>query len=90
MVVQGGVLHGESPPRIRWLKEFLAQAPPFDELRPLGDDRGCFLLAKPSEYYLRSARWLGRETGHSAVMAYVVQVSFAPEAAVPNRLSSYD
>ncbi|HAK95345.1 MAG TPA: hypothetical protein DCM87_10160 [Planctomycetes bacterium] len=49
---KGGVLHGESPARIRWLKDFMAQAPAFDELEPLGDDRGRFLLAKPGEYYL--------------------------------------
>jgi hypothetical protein len=49
---KGGVLHGESPKRIQWLKELMAQAPPFHELRPLGDDKGRFLLAKPGEYYL--------------------------------------
>ncbi|NQT16487.1 MAG: PKD domain-containing protein [Planctomycetes bacterium] len=49
---KGGVLHGESPKRIQWLKDFMAQAPPFDELQPRGDDQGRFLLAKPSEYYL--------------------------------------
>ena len=49
---KGGVLHGESPQRIQWLKDFLAKAPPFDELQPLGDDKGRFLLAKPGEYYL--------------------------------------
>jgi len=49
---KGGVLHGESPRRIQWLKDFMAQAPPFDQLEPLGDDQGRFLLAKPGEYYL--------------------------------------
>ena len=49
---KGGVLHGESPKGIQWLKDFIAQAPPFEELRPLGDDKGRFLLAKPGEYYL--------------------------------------
>ncbi|MHB8953190.1 MAG: DUF5060 domain-containing protein [Pirellulaceae bacterium] len=49
---KGGVLHGESPPRIKWLKEFMATAPPFEELQPLGDEKGRFLLAKPGEYYL--------------------------------------
>ena len=49
---KGGVLHGESPQRIQWLKDFMAQAPPFDELQPLGDDQGRYLLAKPGEYYL--------------------------------------
>lgn len=49
---KGGVLHGESPKRIQWLNDFLAQAPPFQELQPLGDDQGRFVLAKPGEYYL--------------------------------------
>ncbi len=49
---KGGVLHGESPRRIQWLKDLLAAAPAFDELQPLGDDQGRYLLAKPGEYYL--------------------------------------
>lgn len=49
---KGGVLHGESPKRIQWLKDLMAQAPPFHELKPIGDDQGRFLLAKPGAYYL--------------------------------------
>ncbi len=49
---KGGVLHGESPKRIQWLKNLMAQAPPFHELQPQGDDKGRFLLAKPGDYYL--------------------------------------
>ena len=49
---KGGVLHGQSPKRIAWLKDFMAQAPAFHELQPLGDDRGRFLLARPGQYYL--------------------------------------
>ncbi|MEO6786277.1 MAG: PKD domain-containing protein, partial [Chthoniobacteraceae bacterium] len=49
---KGGVLHGESPQRIQWLKDFMAKAPPFHELQPLGDDKGRFVLAKAGEYYL--------------------------------------
>jgi PKD repeat protein len=49
---KGGVLHGESPQRIQWLKDFMAQAPPFDELQPLGGDQSRYLLAKPRAYYL--------------------------------------
>ncbi len=49
---KGGELHGQSPQRIQWLKELMAQAPPFDELKPLGSDQGTYLLAKPGEYYL--------------------------------------
>ncbi len=49
---KGGELHGQSPKRIGWLKDFLWKAPAFHELQPLGDDKGRFLLAKPGEYYL--------------------------------------
>jgi PKD repeat protein len=49
---RGGVLHGTSPKRIQWLKDFMAQSPPFHELQPLGDDKGRFVLAKPGEFYL--------------------------------------
>ncbi len=49
---KGGVLHGESPKRIQWLKDFMAKAPAFDELQPLGDDKGRFILGRPGEYYL--------------------------------------
>ena len=49
---KGGVLHGESPKRIQWLKDFMAEAPPFHGLQPRGNDKGRFILAKPGEYYL--------------------------------------
>lgn len=49
---KGGVLHGQSPQRIQWLKDLMKQAPPFHELQPLGDGNGRFLLAKPAAYYL--------------------------------------
>jgi hypothetical protein len=49
---KGGVLHGQSPQRIQWLKDFMAKAPAFHELQPLGDVQSHFLLAKPGEYYL--------------------------------------
>jgi PKD repeat protein len=49
---KGGVLHGESPKRIQWLKDLMAEAPPFHELQPLGDDQGRFILASPGAYYL--------------------------------------
>ena len=49
---KGGVLHGQSPKRIQWLKSFMAQAPAFHELRPVGDGKGSFVLAKEGEYYL--------------------------------------
>lgn len=49
---KGGGLHGESPQRIQWLKDFMAQSPPFHELQPLGQDARKFVLAKPGEFYL--------------------------------------
>jgi len=49
---KGGVLHGQSPKRIQWLKTFMKTSPPFHELVPLGDERGRFMLGKDKEYYL--------------------------------------
>ena len=49
---KGGVLHGESPRRIQWLRDFMAKAPPFHELRPTGDEKTGFVLSKPGKYYL--------------------------------------
>ncbi len=49
---KGGVLHGESPKRIQWLKDFMKTAPAFDELQPLGDDKGRYQLGKAGEYTL--------------------------------------
>lgn len=49
---KGGVLRGKSPPRIQWLKDFMARLPPFHELTPQGDAQGRFLLAKPGAAYL--------------------------------------
>lgn len=49
---KGGVLHGQSPQRIQWLKDFMVQAPAFHQLKPLGDGKGSFALAKEGDYYL--------------------------------------
>lgn len=49
---KGGVLRGESPQRIQWLQDLMAQAPPFHELQPLGDTQGRFVLARPETFYL--------------------------------------
>lgn len=49
---KGGVLRGGSPSRIQWLKELMAQGPPFHELEVLGADQGRFVLAQPGNYYL--------------------------------------
>lgn len=52
---KGGELHGESPKRIAWLKAFMAEAPPFHELKPVGDGKATARLAKEGEYYLAYA-----------------------------------
>ncbi len=49
---KGGVLHGESPQRIEWLKEFLKSAPPFEKLKPIGNDQDRFQLTGPDHYNL--------------------------------------
>jgi hypothetical protein len=49
---KGGVLGGQSPERIAFLKGFMADAPPFEGMAPLGDDKGHYILAKSGEYYL--------------------------------------
>ncbi|MBN1482891.1 DUF5060 domain-containing protein [candidate division KSB1 bacterium] len=49
---KGGILYGQSPKRIQWLKDFMAGAPAFYELQPIGDEKSRFVLAKPGEYYL--------------------------------------
>ncbi|MFQ6133833.1 MAG: DUF5060 domain-containing protein, partial [Armatimonadota bacterium] len=50
---KGGVLHGQSPPRIAFLKEIMAQGPPFEELAPQAElPGGNYMLSKPGEYYL--------------------------------------
>ena len=49
---KGGVLHGRSPQRIAWLRQLLADAPPFDELQPTPEENDRLMLAKPGVYYL--------------------------------------
>jgi len=50
---KGGLLHGESPPRITFLKQVMAEAPPFEELVPQPDPTpGVKLLAKAGQCYL--------------------------------------
>jgi len=49
---KGGVLHGQSPARIAWLKQLMADGPAFHELEPQGRDARKFFLAKPGEFYL--------------------------------------
>ncbi|MBD3184904.1 DUF5060 domain-containing protein [Candidatus Poribacteria bacterium] len=49
---KGGILRGQSPERIAFFRDFMASAPPFDELEPIGDDKGHYVLAIPGKYYL--------------------------------------
>jgi len=49
---KGGVLRGASPKRIQWLKDLMAQAPAFHELKPMAD----LVLAKEGEYYMAYCR----------------------------------
>ena len=49
---KGGVLRGKSPPRIAWLKQCMAEAPPFHQLEPLDENQGRLVLSKAGEYYL--------------------------------------
>ncbi len=54
---KGGVLRGESPVRIAYLKDFMADAPPFEQLVPIPAKAGTsendlYVLAKPGQYYL--------------------------------------
>ncbi len=49
---KGGVLHGQSPARIAWLRQFMAQLPPFDQLQPAEPAQGRFMLAKSGQFYL--------------------------------------
>jgi PKD repeat protein len=50
---KGGVLHGESPARIAFLKGIMAQAPPFEEMTPAPGPRlGVLALAKAGVQHL--------------------------------------
>ena len=60
---KGGVLHGKSPERIAFLKNFMSKAPNFEELEPIGDDKGNFVLGIPGKYYLV----YGRTSGNSSL-----------------------
>jgi hypothetical protein len=49
---KGGVLHGESPKRIAFLKEIMEQAPPFEDMAPAELSPDSYVLSKPGEHYL--------------------------------------
>jgi hypothetical protein len=48
---KGGVLHGQSPARITFLKEIM-QPMPFAEMTPREFSGGTYALCKPGQYYL--------------------------------------
>ncbi len=48
---KGGVLHGESPPRIAFLRKMM-EALPFSEMTPVRLDPNVFVLSKPGSVYL--------------------------------------
>lgn len=60
---KGGVLRGKSSERIAFLRDFMSQAPDFAELKPMGDDKGNFVLGIPEKYYLA----YGRTDGNTRV-----------------------
>ena len=49
---KGGVLHGESPKRIAFLKKIMDQAPLFEDMAPAELSADIYVLSKPGEYYL--------------------------------------
>lgn len=59
---KGGKLFGESPKRIAFLKDFMSGAPNFEELQPMGDDKGNFISGIPGKYYLVYGRSAGNTT----------------------------
>ncbi|MBC8234715.1 DUF5060 domain-containing protein [bacterium] len=48
---KGGVLYGESPARIDFLKKIIEQAPPFAEMEPDQLSPDSYVLSKPGECY---------------------------------------
>lgn len=60
---KGGVLRGKSPARIAFLKNFMSKAPNFEELMPMGDDKGNYVLGMPGKYYLA----YGRSSGNTSI-----------------------
>jgi hypothetical protein len=48
---KGGVLHGESPPRIAFMRKIM-EALPFKEMIPVQQSSNVFVLEKPGQVYL--------------------------------------
>jgi len=50
---KGGVLHGQSPARIAFMKKLIVEQAPFGQMRPdFSHYPGAYILAKPGEHYL--------------------------------------
>jgi hypothetical protein len=49
---KGNVLKGQSPARIKWLADLMAQAPAFNELVPQRPNSNTLVLAKDSVFYM--------------------------------------
>lgn len=50
---KGGVLHGQSPARIAFMKEMVVEQSPYEQMRPdFSHYPGAYILAKPGEHYL--------------------------------------
>jgi len=50
---KGGVLHGQSPARIAFMKEIVVNQSPYGQMRPdFSHYPGAYILAKPGEHYL--------------------------------------
>jgi len=49
---KGGVLRGQSPERIAFLREIMEEGPPFHELRPSLLSKSCGMLSLPGRYWL--------------------------------------
>jgi hypothetical protein len=84
---KGGVLHGQSPQRIGWLKDFMAQAPAFHELQPLGDGKGTFVLAQEGDGLAGCStsgrRWSGSPVHAPADLIDPWEMTVAPLAPLP-------
>ncbi|MHC4253857.1 MAG: PKD domain-containing protein, partial [Planctomycetota bacterium] len=58
---KGGVLHGESPERIAFLRDLMEETP-FNDMTPSEPAKGIYVLAKPGEHYLVYFDGPGRAT----------------------------
>jgi hypothetical protein len=59
---KGGVLKGQSPARIKWFEDRMAEAPAFNELKPQAPNANTLVLAKEGAYYLVYCRTTDAKT----------------------------